>query len=190
MERRWPNRELSSPIEVKKSVITFMSLFVFVLVFLFKFSSKKNTIFFICYHAYISTSNDTKRFSWKDLPSWKCEIIFTTIHKNYEYVELDLLNIPRDLSTNLNEDSDNQKENVDFTFSRWQILPAEPLSVIARRYIRVEWNIQIWIFRNFWNFEIFVKILSFKFTDRTGKREFRKKTFFFSPNLHKISKFS
>ena len=29
-------------IEVKKSVITFMSLFVFVLVFLFKFSSKKN----------------------------------------------------------------------------------------------------------------------------------------------------
>jgi hypothetical protein len=30
---------LSSPIEVKKSVITFMSLFVFVLVFLFKFSS-------------------------------------------------------------------------------------------------------------------------------------------------------
>ena len=32
---------LSSPIEVKKSVITFMSLFVFVLVFLFKFSSKK-----------------------------------------------------------------------------------------------------------------------------------------------------
>jgi hypothetical protein len=33
---------------------------------------------------------------------------------NYEYVELDLLNLPRgrDLSTNLNEDSDNQKENV------------------------------------------------------------------------------
>jgi hypothetical protein len=30
---------------------------------------------------------------------------------NYEYVELDLLNLPRDLSTNLNEDSDNQKEN-------------------------------------------------------------------------------
>ena len=28
------------------------------------------------------------------------------------YVELDLLNLPRDLSTNLNEDSDNQKENV------------------------------------------------------------------------------
>jgi hypothetical protein len=27
-------------------------------------------------------------------------------------VELDLLNLPRDLSTNLNEDSDNQKENV------------------------------------------------------------------------------
>ena len=31
---------------------------------------------------------------------------------DYEYVELDLLNLPRDLSTNLNEDSDNQKENV------------------------------------------------------------------------------
>ena len=31
---------------------------------------------------------------------------------NYEYVELDLLNLPRDLSTNLNENSDNQKENV------------------------------------------------------------------------------
>jgi hypothetical protein len=27
-------------------------------------------------------------------------------------VALDLLNLPRDLSTNLNEDSDNQKENV------------------------------------------------------------------------------
>ena len=31
---------------------------------------------------------------------------------DYEYVELDLLNLPRDLSTNLNKDSDNQKENV------------------------------------------------------------------------------
>ena len=31
---------------------------------------------------------------------------------NYEYVELDLLNLPRDLSTNMDEDSDNQKENV------------------------------------------------------------------------------
>ena len=28
------------------------------------------------------------------------------------YVELDLLNLPKDLSTNLNEDTDNQKENV------------------------------------------------------------------------------
>jgi hypothetical protein len=27
----------------------------------------------------------------------------------------------------------------DFTFSRWQILPAEPLSIIARKFIRVEW---------------------------------------------------
>jgi hypothetical protein len=31
---------------------------------------------------------------------------------NYEYVELDLLNLPSDLSTNLNKDTDNQKENV------------------------------------------------------------------------------
>ena len=31
---------------------------------------------------------------------------------DYEYVELDLLNLPIDLWTNLNEDSDNQKENV------------------------------------------------------------------------------
>ena len=29
----------------------------------------------------------------------------------YEYVELDLLNLPRDLSTNLNGDTDYQKEN-------------------------------------------------------------------------------
>ena len=33
---------------------------------------------------------------------------------NYEYVELDLLNLPRDLSTHLNEDSDNQKETGGF----------------------------------------------------------------------------
>ena len=53
---------LSSPIliEVKKSVITFMSLFVFVLVLLFKFSSKKNTSFlFLYYH--------TKPFVWYDI---------------------------------------------------------------------------------------------------------------------------
>jgi hypothetical protein len=28
----------------------------------------------ISFHAYESTSNDTNGFSWKDLPSWKCEI--------------------------------------------------------------------------------------------------------------------
>jgi hypothetical protein len=45
---------------VKKSVITFMSLFVFVLVLLFKFSSKKNTSFlFLYYH--------TKPFVWYDI---------------------------------------------------------------------------------------------------------------------------
>jgi hypothetical protein len=41
------------------------------------------------FHAYKSTSNDTKGFCWKDLPSWKCEmlhIIFTTMHKNRKYV--------------------------------------------------------------------------------------------------------
>ena len=32
---------------------------------------------------------------------------------------------------------------MDFTFSRWQILLAEPLSIIARRFKRVEWNIQL-----------------------------------------------
>ena len=52
---------LFSPIqiEVKKSVITFISLFVFVLVVLFKFSSKKNISFFIYYH--------TKPFVWYDI---------------------------------------------------------------------------------------------------------------------------
>ena len=50
---------LSSPIEVKKSVITFLSLFVFVLVFLFNFSSNKNNSFFNCYH--------TKPFVWYDI---------------------------------------------------------------------------------------------------------------------------
>jgi hypothetical protein len=40
---------------------------------------------YISFQTYKSTSNDTKGFSWKDLPSWKCEIlhvIFTTMHKN------------------------------------------------------------------------------------------------------------
>ena len=40
---------------------------------------------YISIHAYKSTSNDTKGFYWKELPSWKCEIlhvIFTTMHKN------------------------------------------------------------------------------------------------------------
>jgi hypothetical protein len=35
-------------------------------------------------------------------------------NSNYEYVDLDMLNLPRGLSTNLklNKDSNNQKENV------------------------------------------------------------------------------
>jgi hypothetical protein len=35
---------------------------------------------------------------------------------NYEYAELDLLNLPRDLSTNLNEDSD--RKNLAILLSR------------------------------------------------------------------------
>jgi len=39
---------------------------------------------YISLHAYESMSNDTTGFSGKDLPSWKCEIlffIFTTIYR-------------------------------------------------------------------------------------------------------------
>jgi hypothetical protein len=48
-------------------------------------------------------------FRYNDLSRMEADEIESP---NYEYVELDLLNLPRDLSTNLNEDSDNQKENV------------------------------------------------------------------------------
>ena len=44
------------------------------------------------FHAYKSTNNDSKGFCWKDLPSWKCEIlhvIFTTMHKNSEKAYLE-----------------------------------------------------------------------------------------------------
>ena len=55
-------------------------------------------------------------FRYNDLSRMEADDILMNISEiespNYEYVELDLLNLPRDLSTNLNEDSNNQKENV------------------------------------------------------------------------------
>ena len=55
-------------------------------------------------------------FRYKDLSRMEADDILMNISEiespNYEYVELDLLNLPRDFSTNLNEDSNNQKENV------------------------------------------------------------------------------
>jgi hypothetical protein len=55
-------------------------------------------------------------FRYNDLSRMEADDILMNISEieslNYEYVELDLLNLPSDLSTNLNEDSDNQKENV------------------------------------------------------------------------------
>jgi hypothetical protein len=54
-------------------------------------------------------------FKYNDLSRMEADDILMNISEiespNYEYAELDLLNLPRDLSTNLNEDSDNQKEN-------------------------------------------------------------------------------
>ena len=49
---------------------------------------------------------------------------------NYEYVELDLLNLHRDLS-NLNEDSDNQKENV-VPNKRFRMVTDEETGVFLR----------------------------------------------------------
>ena len=55
-------------------------------------------------------------FRYNDLSRMEADDILMNIAEieslNYEYVELDLLNLPRDLSTNLNEDSDNWKEHV------------------------------------------------------------------------------
>ena len=55
-------------------------------------------------------------FRYDDLSRMEADNILMNISEiespNYEYVELDLLNLPRDLSTNLNEDSDNWKEHV------------------------------------------------------------------------------
>jgi hypothetical protein len=57
MERRRPNRELKNSEDVHEALIE--GYFVFVLVVLFKFSSKKNISFFIYYH--------TKPFVWYDI---------------------------------------------------------------------------------------------------------------------------
>jgi hypothetical protein len=58
------------------------------------------------------------RESGYDLSRMEADDILMNISEieslNYKYVELDLLNLPRDLSTNLNEDSDNPI----FNFSR------------------------------------------------------------------------
>ena len=55
-------------------------------------------------------------FRYNDLSRMEADDILMNISEieslNYKYVELDLLNLPRDLSTNLNEDSDNWKEHV------------------------------------------------------------------------------
>jgi hypothetical protein len=55
-------------------------------------------------------------FRYNDLSRMEADDILMNISEiespKYEYVELDLLNLPRDLSTNPNEDSDNLKKNV------------------------------------------------------------------------------
>ena len=57
--------------------------------------------------------------------------VIESANYDYEYVELDLLNLPRDLSTNLNEDSDNQKENV-VPNKRFRIVTDEETCVFLR----------------------------------------------------------
>jgi hypothetical protein len=52
-----------------------------------------------------------------------------------EYVELDLLNLPRDLSTNLNEDSNNQKENI-VPNERFRMVTDEETGVFFRGKIK------------------------------------------------------
>jgi hypothetical protein len=71
-------------------VITFMSLFVFVLVFLFKFSSKKSISFFICYH--------TKPFAWQTLERHEisnqvCTDIFVIQNSKHSISELEILRV-------------------------------------------------------------------------------------------------
>lgn len=74
-------------------------------------------------------------FRYNDLSRMEADDILMNISEiespNYEYVELDLLNLPRDLSTNLNEDSDNQKENV-VPNKRFRMVTDEETGVFLR----------------------------------------------------------
>jgi hypothetical protein len=76
-------------------------------------------------------------FRYNDLSRMEADDILMNISEiespNYEYVELHLLNLPRgrDLSTNLNEDSDNQKENV-VPNKRFRMVTVEETVVFVR----------------------------------------------------------
>ena len=74
-------------------------------------------------------------FRYNDLSRMEADDILMNISEiespNYEYVDLDLLNLPRDLSTNLNEDSDNQKENV-VPIKRFRMVTDEETGVFLR----------------------------------------------------------
>ena len=76
-------------------------------------------------------------FRYNDLSRMEADDILMNISEiespNYEYVELevDLLNFPKDLSINLNEDSDNQKENV-VPNKRFRMVTDEETDVFLR----------------------------------------------------------
>ena len=78
-------------------------------------------------------------FRYNDLSRMEADDILMNISEiespNYEYVQLDLLNLPRDLSTNLNEDSDNQKENV-VPKKRFRMVTVEETVVLFRRQFK------------------------------------------------------
>jgi hypothetical protein len=86
------------------------------------FSTPRKNLAIILSRSLLKNSEDVQDaliedyFRYDDLSRMEEDDILMNISEiespNYEYVELDLLNLPRDLSTNLNEDSDNQKENV------------------------------------------------------------------------------
>ena len=75
-------------------------------------------------------------FRYNDLSRMEADDILMNISEienpNYEYVDLDMLNLPRGLSTNLklNKDSDNQKENV--PNKRFRMVTAEDTGVFFR----------------------------------------------------------
>jgi hypothetical protein len=74
-------------------------------------------------------------FKYGDLSRMEADDILMNISEiespNYKNVELDLLNLPRDLSTNLNEDSDNQKKNV-VPSKRFRMVTDEETGVFFR----------------------------------------------------------